>query len=113
MTRKTGIIGFVLLAFIVYAVYRLNEARPTDWTQHFAPDSESPYGTRILTDALPILFPKADIVFPCHKCFCNLLSISKIVYSAFLCSFKYLNLKFPYFPILKFFIFLGAIKFGI
>lgn len=64
MTRKTGIIGFVLLAFIVYAVYRLNEARPTDWTQHFAPDSESPYGTRILTDALPILFPKADIVFP-------------------------------------------------
>lgn len=55
------IILFVIVIMAVYSVYEVNKPQPIDWSRNFSVDKKSPYGTYILKDALPYLFPEGSV----------------------------------------------------
>lgn len=55
-------IGLALLLAAWVAVEVL-KPKPTDWSHNFRPDRTGPYGTRVLADAMPMLFPGGEVSF--------------------------------------------------
>lgn len=59
MKRKQNwwIILLVVALMSVYTVYEANQPRPVDWSMNFSVDEKGPFGTYIMKDALPYIFP--------------------------------------------------------
>ena len=47
----------------VYTGYEANKPQPIDWSPNFSISKKSPYGTYIIKDALPYLFPEGKVSF--------------------------------------------------
>lgn len=57
------IILFVIAIMSVYTGYEANKPQPIDWSPNFSITKKSPYGTYIIKDALPYLFPAGEVSF--------------------------------------------------
>ena len=57
------IILFVIAIMAVYTGYEANKPQPIDWSPNFSITEKSPYGTYIIKDALPYLFPEGKVSF--------------------------------------------------
>ena len=57
------IILFVIAVMAVYTGYEANKPQPIDWSPNFSISKKSPYGTYIIKDALPYLFPEGKVSF--------------------------------------------------
>ena len=57
------IILFVIAVMAVYTGYEANKPQPIDWRPNFSISKKSPYGTYIIKDALPYLFPEGKVSF--------------------------------------------------
>ena len=57
------IILFVIAIMAVYTGYEANKPQPIDWSPNFSISKKSPYGTYIIKDALPYLFPEGEVSF--------------------------------------------------
>ena len=57
------IILFVIAIMAVYTGYEANKPQPRDWSPNFSISKKSPYGTYIIKDALPYLFPEGEVSF--------------------------------------------------
>ena len=57
------IILFVIAVMAVYTGYEANKPQPIDWSPNFSISKKSPYGTYIIKDALPYLFPEGEVSF--------------------------------------------------
>lgn len=55
------IVAFLVLS-LVYAWYQSNCARKVDWTKSYSPEDKIPYGTYILHQGLPRLFPDSRMI---------------------------------------------------
>ena len=57
------IVLFVIAIMAVYTGYEANKPQPIDWSPNFSISKKSPYGTYIIKDALPYLFPEGEVSF--------------------------------------------------
>ena len=65
MRRRQNIliILFVITIMAVYTGYEANKPQPIDWSPNFSINRKSPYGTYIIKDALPYMFPEGEVYF--------------------------------------------------
>lgn len=63
MKRRQNVllILLVIVFMAVYSAYEVSRPQPVDWSWNFSVDKKSPYGTYILKDALPFLFPEGSV----------------------------------------------------
>lgn len=59
--QNLWIILFVIAVVVACTVYEANRPQPVDWKTHFSVSKKSPYGTYIVRDALPYLFPQGEV----------------------------------------------------
>ena len=52
------IILLVVALMTVYTIYEANKPQPVDWSMNFSVDKKGPFGTYIMKDALPYMFPE-------------------------------------------------------
>ena len=86
------IILFVIAVMAVYTGYEANKPQPIDWSPNFSISKKSPYGTYIIKDALPYLFPEGEgqlfwfykrqnrTQIPSSKDFNNMITMEKSFY---------------------------------
>lgn len=55
------IIGFVIALLLLFTFYEANQPQPVDWSMNFSVDKKGPYGTYIMRDALPYMFPDGKV----------------------------------------------------
>lgn len=58
-TFLTWIIGLLLLLLVIAAIFA---PRPIDWSYSFSKNDEIPFGTRLVHESLPSLFPEQELV---------------------------------------------------
>ena len=56
---------FILVLLVLLVLYLLlgDASKPVDWSENYSMKKKEPYGTYIVTKALPFLFPEGDIHF--------------------------------------------------
>lgn len=57
MKKNLWIILLVVVLMVVYTIYEANKPQPMDWSKNFSVEKKGPYGTYIMKDALPYMFP--------------------------------------------------------
>ena len=61
MRKYSKFIIFLILTFLLFVVVRITEPKGIDWSLSFSKDDKIPYGSYILYQLLPELFPKEEI----------------------------------------------------
>jgi len=61
MKRCQNILIILFVIIAMYSAYGVSRPQPVDWSRNFSIDKKSPYGTYILKDALPFLFPEGSV----------------------------------------------------
>lgn len=56
--QNLWIILLVVALMTVYTIYEANKPQPVDWSMNFSVDKKGPFGTYIMKDALPYMFPE-------------------------------------------------------
>ena len=61
MKKYSKFIIFFLLTFLLFIIVRITEPKGIDWSLSFSKDDKIPYGSYILYQVLPELFPNENI----------------------------------------------------
>ncbi|MGA9293366.1 MAG: DUF4350 domain-containing protein [Ignavibacteriaceae bacterium] len=64
MKKYSKFIIFFLLTFLLFIIVRITEPKGIDWSLSFSKDDKIPYGSFILYNVLPELFPDENIRIP-------------------------------------------------
>ena len=56
--QNLWIILLVVALMTVYTIYEADKPQPVDWSMNFSVDKKGPFGTYIMKDALPYMFPE-------------------------------------------------------
>lgn len=58
--QNLWIVLLVVALMSVYTIYEVNKPQPVDWSMNFSVDKKGPFGTYIMKDALPYMFPGGE-----------------------------------------------------
>ncbi|MEJ2617253.1 MAG: hypothetical protein P8Z35_20045, partial [Ignavibacteriaceae bacterium] len=61
MKKYSKFVIFFVLTFLLFIIVRITEPKRIDWSLSFSKDDKIPYGSFILYNVLPELFPNKNI----------------------------------------------------